>query len=169
MAAGKDGVQPGATWCRAECCLGALARFGQDGQVCILPFSVWLMLFFNGDLLQNCFWPSLPITPGQNDSYSWGEPEYRGRRALGWGMFCVWAARSQSVHAERQTCFSSQTSDAWQRDLSSTSVQVQPAFVCRPPPRPLFHTVGGFSPASELSVMALARGGMFEAIIQIIE
>lgn len=81
MVAGKDGVQPGATWCRAECCLGTLGRFGQDGQVCILSFSIWLVLFFNGGLFQNCFLPSLPITLGKKNSYSWGKPEYSGEKS----------------------------------------------------------------------------------------
>lgn len=57
----------------------------------------------------------------------------------------------------KQTCFSSQTSDAWQWHLSSTSVQVQPAFVYRPPPWTLFHTVGRFTLASELCGISLAR------------
>lgn len=90
MAAGKDGVQPGATWCRAECCLGALGRFGQDGQVWILPFSVWFMLFFSGDLLQSCCFCTLPMTLDKKDSYSRGKTEYSGEKGP-WptGVLCM--------------------------------------------------------------------------------
>lgn len=130
--------------CRAECCLGPLDRFGQDGQVCIPSPLCWVKALF-------WWWPPPKLLLAffahntWQERHSWGEQSTQGRRALGSGMVCVWAARSQSIHAGRQNCFSSQTSDAWQWDLSSTSVQVQPAFVPRAPPRPLFHTVGGFS------------------------
>lgn len=169
MVAGKDGVQPGVTWCRAGCCLGALGRFGQDGQGCILPISAWLMLFFNGDLLQNCFWPSFHNTGQERLSQLRKTRIHRGEELLAEECFvCEQPGASQYMLEDKTVSLhrplmldngiSAPPVSKFSRHLSAEPLH-EPYFI---------QSVGSAQPLTLWGGFA-REGGMFEAIIEIME